>query len=65
MLTRIVITGVVVAAMAVWWETAPVPDWALVVFVSILFGMAIVIGVDRFRAERALTRRVWNVLRGR
>jgi hypothetical protein len=56
MLNRIVIVGGIISAMAWWWGTSPVPDWALVAFVVFLFAMSIAISVKRMRAERDLAR---------
>ena len=58
----VVVVGAIIAAMALWRESFPIPNWALVAFVVFLFVMGIVISVKRVRAERDLARTFWKAL---
>ena len=62
MVSRIVIVGVVIAAMLLWLAPFPVPDWAVVAFVAIMVPLAIALSVKRMRVEARLTRTLWQAL---
>jgi hypothetical protein len=62
MVSRIVIEGVVLAAVLLWLGPVSVPDWAVVAFVVIMVPLAIVLSVKRMRVEGRLTRTLWQAL---
>ena len=63
MLSRIVVAGVVVAAMLLWLGPVPVPDWAVSAFVCVvLLPMGIVLSAKRMRQESRLARSIWLAL---
>ena len=65
MVSRIVIVGAVIAAMLLWLGPVPVPNWAVVVFVVVVFTLAIPPSIKRMRGERRLTRTLWHTLTGK
>ena len=65
MVSRIVIVGAVIAAMLLWLGPVPVPNWAVVVFVVVVFTLAIPLSIRRMRVERRLTRTLWHALTGK
>ena len=62
MVSRIVIVGVVLAAVLLWLGPVSVPDWAVVALVVIMVPLAIVLSVKRMRVEGRLTRTLWQAL---
>ena len=42
-----------------------VPNWAVVVFVVVVFTRAIALSITRMRVERRLTRTLWHALTGK
>jgi len=65
MVSRIVIVGAVIAAMLLWLGPVSVPNWAVVVFVVVVFTLAIPLSIKRMRVERRLTRTLWHALTGK
>ena len=65
MVSRIVIVGAVIAAMLLWPGPVSVPNWAVVVFVVVVFTLAIPLSSKRMRVERRLTRTLWHALTGK
>ena len=61
MVSRIVV-GAVIAAMLLWLGPVSVPNWAVVVFVVVMFTLGIFLSVKRMRVERRLTRTLWHAL---
>ena len=62
MVSRIVIVGVIIAAVLLWLAPISVPDWAVVPFVVALFTLSIALSVKRMRVEGRLTRTLWHAL---
>jgi hypothetical protein len=63
MVSRMVIVGVIIAAMVLWLGPLSVPKWAVTGFVLvILFPMAVVLSVKRMRTESRLARTLWLTL---
>ena len=65
MVSRIVIVGAVIAAMLLWLGPVSVPNWVVVVFVVVVFTLAIPLSIKRMRVERRLTRTLWHALTGK
>jgi uncharacterized protein (DUF983 family) len=63
MVSRIIIVGIVIAAMLLWLGPFSVPNWASIAFVFVvLFPLSILLSVKRLRQERRLARTLWLAL---
>jgi hypothetical protein len=60
MAPRIIIVGLIIAAMFLWLGPFAVPNWAVVGFVVVvLLPCGFVLSVKRMRVESRLARKLW------